>query len=88
MKFLALVIALGLLQYWGSAGPVHRDEWFRDVVQRFADSGLMKELQVALAVLLPALLVYWVLEFMHGWLLGMVPLAISVLVLLPDTAGT
>jgi AmpE protein len=82
MKFLALVIALGLLQYWGSAGPVHRDEWFRDLVQKFAGSGLMKELQVALAVLVPSLLVFWLLDFVQGWALGLVPLAISVVVLL------
>ncbi len=82
MKFLALVIALGLLQYWGSAGPVHRDEWFRELVQKLAGSGLMKELQVAVAVLIPALLVYWLLDFVQGWALGLVPLAISVVVLL------
>lgn len=82
MKFLALVIALGLLQYWGSAGPVHRDDWFRDLVQRFEGSGLATGLQVALAVLLPALLVFWLLDFVEGWALGLVPLALSVLVLL------
>ncbi len=48
MKFLALLIALGLLQYWGSAGPVHRDDWFKDLVARFNNSGLMPELQVGL----------------------------------------
>lgn len=82
MKFLALVIALGLLQYWGSAGPVHRDEWFRDLVQKFAGSGLMAELRLAVVVLLPPLLVYWLLSFVQGWFLGLVPLAISVVVLL------
>lgn len=82
MKFLALVIALGLLQYWGSAGPVHRDDWFRELVHRFEGSGLGRALQVALAVLLPALLVFWLLDFVEGWWLGLVPLAISVLVLL------
>ena len=82
MKFLALIIALGLLQYWGSAGPVHRDDWFRDLVQRVLGSGLMPQLQVALSVLVPALLVFWLLDFVEGWALGLVPLAISVLVLL------
>ncbi len=82
MKFLALLIALGLLQYWGSAGPVHRDNWFRDLVARFSGSGLMPELQMGLAVLLPALLVFWLMDFVEGWALGLVPLAIAVLVLL------
>jgi AmpE protein len=82
VKFLALVIAMGLLQYWGSAGPVHRDDWFRDLVRRFSGSGLMLPLQLAMSVLLPALLVLWLLDFVQGWALGLVPLAISVLVLL------
>ena len=82
MKFLALVIAMGLLQYWGSAGPVHRDDWFRDLVSRFSGSGLMMELQLAMSVLVPALLVLWLLDFVQGWALGLVPLAISVVVLL------
>ncbi len=82
MKFLALLIALGLLQYWGSAGPVHRDDWFRDLVSRFNGSGLMPELQVGLSVLLPALLVFWLMSFVQGWALGLVPLAVAVVVLL------
>jgi AmpE protein len=82
LKFLALVIALGLLQYWGSAGPVHRDQWFRDVASRFSGSGLPFKLQVAMAVLIPALLLLWLLDFVEGWALGMVPLAVSVLALL------
>ena len=82
MKFLALVIALGLLQYWGSATPVHRDNWYRELVSRFTGSGLVLELQLALSVLVPALLLLWLLDFMAGWALGLVPLAISVLVLL------
>jgi AmpE protein len=82
LKFLALVIAMGLLQYWGSAGPVHRDEWFRDLAARFAGSGLNVTLQLVMSVLLPALLALWLLDFVQGWALGLVPLAISVLVLL------
>jgi AmpE protein len=82
VKFLALVIALCLLQYWGSATPVHRDQWFRDLASRFSGSGLMAELQLAFAVLIPALLLWWLLDFVEGWALGLVPLAVSVVVLL------
>ena len=35
MEFLAILISLGLLQLWGSGGPLQRDDWFfswRDVV--------------------------------------------------------
>jgi AmpE protein len=82
VKFLALIIALALLQYWGSAGPVHRDQWFRDLVAKFSESGLMPELQITFAVLLPAILLFWLQGLIAGWLLGMVPLALMVVVLL------
>ncbi|MEM0953565.1 MAG: regulatory signaling modulator protein AmpE [Pseudomonadota bacterium] len=82
MNFLALVIALGLLQYWGSAGPVHRDEWFRDFLQKLQGSGLGVAMQIAVAVLLPSLAVLWLLDLMGGLFLGLVPLAIAVVVLL------
>jgi len=82
VKFLALIIALALLQYWGSAGPVHRDQWFRDLVAKFSESGLMPELQITFAVLLPAILLFWLQGLIAGWLFGMVPLALMVVVLL------
>jgi len=82
VKFLALIIALVLLQYWGSAGPVHRDAWFRDVVGRFNSSGLGSSLGLALSVLVPSLLLLWLLDFVEGWALGLIPLGLSVLVLL------
>ncbi len=82
MTFIALIIALALLQYWGSAGPVHTDDWFRQLVGKLAGSGLMAELQLALAVLLPVAVVVWVLGLTTGWLFGLVTLALMVLVLL------
>ena len=82
MNFLALVIALGLLQYWGSAGPVHRDDWYHDFLAKLRDSGLGVSLQIAVAVLLPSLAILWLLDLMAGLVLGLVPLAIAVVVLL------
>ncbi|MEP5764403.1 MAG: hypothetical protein ABJ308_07405, partial [Halieaceae bacterium] len=82
MKFLALIIALVLLQYWGSAGPVHRDEWFRELVKKFSGSGLPPNMVLGLSVLVPALLCLWLLDFVEGWALGLIPLAVAVLVLL------
>jgi AmpE protein len=82
MNFLALVIALGLLQRWGSAGPVHRDDWFREFLLRLKGSGLGLSLQIAVAVLLPSLALLWLLDLLEGALLGLVPLAIAVVTLL------
>jgi AmpE protein len=82
LKFLALIIAVGLLQYWGSAGPVHRDDWFKSLVDKVAGSGLMSELQLALAVLFPVAVIFWLQSLVTGWLLGLVPLALTVVVLL------
>lgn len=82
MTFLALIIALTLLQYWGSASPVHTDDWFYKLIGKLSGSGLAATLQFALAVLLPALLVFWVQSLVVGVLFGAVSLALMVLVLL------
>jgi len=82
LKFLALIIAVALLQYWGSAGPVHRDDWFKSLVDKVSGSGLMPELELALAVLFPVGVIFWLQGFVTGWLLGLVPLALTVVVLL------
>jgi AmpE protein len=82
VTFLALIIALTLLQYWGSASPVHTDDWFYKLVGRLSGSGLSATLQFALAVLLPALLVLWVQSLVAGMLFGAISLALMVFVLL------
>ena len=82
MTFLALIIALTLLQYWGSASPVHTDDWFYKLIGKLSGSDLAATLQFALAVLLPALLVFWVQSLVVGVLFGAVSLALMVLVLL------
>lgn len=82
MTFLALIISLALLQYWGSAGPVHLDDWFQEVIKKLAPSGLSPSLQLAAAVLLPALLVVWVQSLVSGWLFGAFSLVLMVLILL------
>jgi AmpE protein len=82
VTFLALIIALTLLQYWGTAGPVHMDDWFYELVKKLSGSGLSVTLQFGVAVLLPALLVLWVQTLVAGLLFGSVSLALMVLVLL------
>ena len=82
MTFLALIIALILLQYWGSASPVHSDDWFYELVRKLSGSGLSVTLQITLAVLLPALLVLWVQTLVAGMLFGAISLVLMVFVLL------
>ena len=80
--FLALVIALGLIQYWGSAGPVHSDGWFHRWCQRLGATKLAPSLRLGLAVLGPPLLLVGLLHFIDGWVLSLPSLAAQVLVLL------
>ena len=82
MIFLALIIALALLQYWGSASPIHRDQWFRDCHRLVNGFGLAAAWQLLLLVLLPFLLLLWLMSLFEGWLFGLVELVLLVLVLL------
>ena len=82
MSFIALVVALLLLQYWGSARPLHNDEWYRVFVEKLAGSGLPPAFELAVGVLLPAALAYWVLDASDDWFFGLFALALVVLLLL------
>jgi AmpE protein len=82
MKFIALILALIFIQYWGSAQLLHRDEWFQSLRARLAGSGVSSSIELAIAVLVPALLLFWLLDQTGSWLFGLPGLAISVLVLL------
>jgi AmpE protein len=75
MTFLAIIIAVLLLQAWGSAGRLHCDSWFDSWQARIASWGLGPGLSLVLTVLLPALVVQLLLHavapllFGLGWLL-------------------
>ena len=81
MTFLALMIALGLMHYWGTSGFLHRDGWFAAFTKTVDRFGLAPPLQLALVVLVPALVVYGALAAVDGWLFGGVALALAVVVL-------
>ena len=65
MEFLAILIALALLQVWGSGGPVQRDAWFLEYRRWFGAraGGVTRQLGV---VLLPGV----VLAMLQAWLGG------------------
>lgn len=81
MEFLAILIALALLQVWGSGGPVQRDAWFL-AFRRWLGSridGLARQLGV---VLLPGIAVVVLQAWLGGVAYGLAELALFVLVLL------
>ena len=74
MALLTVLLALGLVQLWGSGAPMHRDDWFQWWRQRLAGRAELQrapELMLA-ATILPPVLVSSVLvvlaEAALGWL--------------------
>jgi len=82
VKFIALLIVLALMQYWGSSQYLHRDQWYQSLWGKLAGLRLPSELKLLLAVVVPALLVAWLLSVSEHWLFGIFGLALNVLLLL------
>ena len=62
MTFLAIIVAVVLLQAWGTADRVHVDGWFASWQARVTDWGLPGWVGLALLVLLPSMLAVFVLD--------------------------
>lgn len=82
MSFIAILIALGLLQYWGTASPLHNDEWFNQWQQFGLKISAQPWVQLAVVVFIPVLLLCLVMLLFGQWLWGLVELAIAVVVLM------
>jgi len=82
MMFLTFVIALVLLQVWGSGGPVQRDDWFYAWLSRLSARGLEGAAGLALAVLAPSLLALWLLHLLEGVLFGLFWIVLATVLLL------
>ena len=82
MSFLAVIIALVLVQAWGSGNRVQHDDWFRGWQSRVAAMGLMPWLKLALVVLAPVALAEIVLDALHPVLFGLLWIALAVWLLL------
>ena len=82
MTFLAIILAVLLLQAWGSAERVHLDDWFRRWQARESGWGLAGAVNLAVLVLLPAVLVALLLDMVEHVLFGLVWLPLAALVLL------
>ena len=82
MKFIALLIVLALMQYWGSSRHLHRDQWYQSLWDRLAGFRLPQELNLLIAIVVPASLLAWLLAVSADWLFGLLGLALNVLLLL------
>ncbi len=82
MEFLAILIVLGLLQLWGSGGIVQKDSWFGYLIQSLKRHLGAGPWRLLLIVALPCLVLLLLGALVHGWLFGLVSLALAVVVLL------
>jgi AmpE protein len=82
MTFLAIIIALVLMQVWGSGSRVHRDDWFLDWQSRAANWSAGPQVKLALVVLLPVVLAQVILGVLVPFLFGLLWIAMAVVLLL------
>jgi AmpE protein len=82
MTFVALIIGLVLVQVWGSAERVQQDGWFHSWRGQVAAMGVLPAIKLALAVLLPVVLLEIVLDALHPVLFGLLWIAAAVVLLL------
>lgn len=82
MSFLAVIIALLLVQAWGSGNRVQQDSWFLGWQERVAAMGVLPQVRLALVVLLPAAAAQLVLNALQPLLFGLLWIALAVFLLL------
>ncbi|MBN7795407.1 hypothetical protein [Parahaliea mediterranea] len=82
MTFLAMILGLLLLQFWGADNPVQRDRWFYRLRERLAQYLQSPLWLTVVALLVPALLLHWALEIVRPLLFGLAWIAAAGLVLL------
>lgn len=82
MKFLAIIIAVMLLQVWGSGARLQHDGWFRGWRARVEGWNLSGGLGLALLVLPPVLLAQYVFASVEPVLFGLLWLVLAVIMLM------
>lgn len=82
MTFLAIIIAVLLMQVWGSGGRLQHDEWFQGWKSWLAPWDLAGGIKLALLVLLPALLAQFVFDSVKPVLFGLLWIVLAVILLL------
>jgi AmpE protein len=82
MIFLAIIIALVLVQVWGSGSRLQHDDWFRGWQSRVATWDVGPKLGVALVIGLPVALAQTILNALEPALFGLLWIALAVVLLL------
>lgn len=82
MEFLSLLMALGLLQFWGSGGPLQQDHWFEKLTGYAAQRDIAAALRLSLVIGLPCLALLLLLILIESLLLGLLSLLVYSAVLL------
>jgi len=82
MSFLAMIIALVLLQVWGSGSRVQYDEWLERLQSSLKGLGLSSTASLLLSIVAPVTAVSIVLALLEPILFGLVWIAATVVILL------
>ncbi len=82
MEFLTVLIVLGLLQLWGSGGPIQRDEWYYQFNDNIPQRLGSAELRLLAAIGIPALGVFLLQDMVESVLFGLLSLILYVTILL------
>ncbi len=82
MTFLAMIIAVVLLQVWGSASRVHHDEWFARLRSQVTELGMSAEINALISLAVPVLAALFVLSVFEPILMGLGWIATAILLLL------
>lgn len=82
MEFLTLLIVLGLLQLWGSGGPLQHDQWFYHFAKRVRPLLPLSALRLLVLVGVPVIAVLLLQASLASLLFGLPSLLLFVAVLL------
>ena len=82
MSFLAMIVALVLLQVWGSASRVHHDSWLPRLQSYGQGLGMSPAISLFFTIAIPALVLNLVLGLLESLLFGLLWIGATALVLL------
>jgi AmpE protein len=82
MEFLTLLIVLGLLQAWGSGGPLQHDQWFYRFARAIKPLLPLVILRLVVVVIVPLVALWFLLVLLETKLYGLLSLLLYVAILL------
>jgi AmpE protein len=82
MEFLSILIVLGLLQLWGSGGPMQQDKWFNRACENIIGTFSSSYLRLLLLVAGPAIVLLIVQSWFESVLFGLLSLLLYIACLL------